>query len=133
VRAFGGEEELPEDLTGPRFPQPTRLVEALRFPHKKAGEAAERIGLRSVGQLLEHLPRGRLEARTVSELVAGEVATVTVEVRSITSRPVRRRGMKPLVEAVVGDDTGVMKATFFNQPWLERKYSAGTVLVLTGK
>ena len=50
---------------------------------------------------------------------------MVVEVRSITSRPVRRRGMKPLVEAVVADETGTMKATFFNQPWLERRYRPG--------
>src|SRR3712207_7646781 len=55
------------------------------------------------------------------------------EVRSITSRPVRRRGMKPLVEATVADATGVMKATFFNQPWLERQYRPGTRLMLQGK
>ena len=48
-----------------------------------------------------------------------EVATVLVEVRAISSRPVRRRGMKPLVEATVNDASGVMKATFFNQPWRE--------------
>ena len=41
--------------------------------------------------------------------------------------------MKPLVEATVADETGVMKATFFNQPWLQRKYPAGTRLVLHGK
>ena len=41
--------------------------------------------------------------------------------------------MKPLVEATVSDDTGVLKATFFNQPWLERKYRSGTRLMLPGK
>ena len=41
--------------------------------------------------------------------------------------------MKPLVEATVADATGVMKATFFNQPWLERQYRPGTRLMLTGK
>ena len=41
-----------------------------------------------------------------------------------SSRPVRRRGMKPLVEATVTDGTGVMKATFFNQPWLARPVQA---------
>ena len=56
-----------------------------------------------------------------------------VEVRGIASRPVRRRGMKPLVEATVVDATGVMKATFFNQPWLERAYRPGTRLMLQGK
>ena len=58
---------------------------------------------------------------------------MVAEVRSITSRSVRRRGMKPLVEAVVADATGAMKATFFNQPWLERKYRPGTRLLLQGK
>ncbi len=41
--------------------------------------------------------------------------------------------MKPLVEAVVSDATGVMKATFFNQPWLKDQYKAGTRLMLAGK
>jgi len=58
---------------------------------------------------------------------------VLVEVRGISSRPVRRRGMKPLVEATVTDGTGVMKATFFNQPWLANQYKPGTRLMLAGK
>ena len=63
----------------------------------------------------------------------GETATVVVEVLSITSRQVRRRGMKPLVAARVSDETGTMGVTFFNQPWLERRYRPGTRLLLTGK
>ena len=61
------------------------------------------------------------------------MATVVVEVRSISSRPVRRRGMRPLVEAAVADESGVMKVTFFNQPWLTQRYPPGTRLVLHGK
>ncbi len=41
--------------------------------------------------------------------------------------------MRPLVEATVADETGAMKATFFNQPWLVQRYPAGTRLVLHGK
>jgi ATP-dependent DNA helicase RecG len=41
--------------------------------------------------------------------------------------------MKPLVVAVVADATGVLEATFFNQPWLEGRYRPGTRLMLTGK
>ena len=124
-----------EDLRagGPHYPRPERLDEELEVNPAPAARGAERLGLDTVGDLLEHLPRDRGQARTVAELAAGEVATVVVEVRSIRSRPVRRRGMRPLVEAVVADETGVMKATFFNQPWLERKYRAGTRLMLNGK
>ena len=41
--------------------------------------------------------------------------------------------MKPLVEATVFDETGSMRATFFNQPWLAQRYEPGTRLVLHGK
>src|SRR3954452_9016027 len=117
----------------PRYPRPSRLGGPLKVTPPKAAAAAERLGLLTVGDLLEHLPRDRSSARTIAALAPEETATVVVEGRSISSRPVRRRGMKPLVEAVVADATGTMKATFFNQPWLARKYGPGTRLLLQGK
>jgi len=117
----------------PRYPRPSRLATPLEVTPAKAAAAAERLGLDTVGALLDHLPRDRQSARTIAELSMDEVATVVVQVRSITSRPVRKRGMKPLVTAVVADATGTMEATFFNQPWLQRKYAPGTRLLLSGK
>jgi ATP-dependent DNA helicase RecG len=135
--AFASSTPLSEDDLradgGPRIPRPSRLAEPLKVSPAPAAKGAERLGLLTVGDLLEHLPRDRSEARTIAELGMDEVATVAVEVRAITSRPVRRRGMKPLVEATVADHTGIMKATFFNQPWLERRYRPGTRLMLQGK
>ncbi|MTD43484.1 ATP-dependent DNA helicase RecG [Conexibacter sp. W3-3-2] len=116
-----------------RWRRPAVLGAAPQLPYEKAQEAATALGLTTVGRLLEHLPRDRREARTVAGLVPGEIATVVVEVRTITTRPVRRRGMKPLVEATVADETGPMKVVFFNQPWLQSKYPVGTRLVLHGE
>ena len=115
-----------------RWPRPEALDAPLEVSPAKAAAAAEALGLHTVGDLLVHLPRDRREARTVAALAPGEQATVVVEVRGIASRPVRRRGMRPLVEATVADETGPMKVTFFNQPWLVRKYPPGTRLVLHG-
>jgi ATP-dependent DNA helicase RecG len=135
--AFATNEPLPQDALRAadplRYPRPSRLAAPLDVKPAKAATGAERLGLHTVKDLLEHLPRDRQDARTLIELSPGESATVVVEVRSISSRPVRRRGMRPLVEAVVADETGTMKATFFNQPWLERKYRPGTRLLLQGK
>jgi ATP-dependent DNA helicase RecG len=135
--AFASTDALPEEaLHGadpPRYPRPSRLRAPLEVAPAKSAAAAERLGLTTVGALLEHLPRDRQDARTIATLMSEETATVVVEVRSITSRPVRRRGMKPLVTAVVADATGSMEATFFNQPWLQRKYAPGTRLLLSGK
>jgi ATP-dependent DNA helicase RecG len=116
-----------------RFPRPSQLDRPLQVQGQKAQRAAETLGLRSIGDLLEHLPRDRREARTIAELVPGETATIVVEVRSISSRSVRRRGMRPLVEATVADGSGMLKVAFFNQPWLVNRYPEGTRLVLHGK
>jgi len=105
----------------------------LDVPHRKLADGLQALGLTSVGALLEHTPRDSRDARTVRDLKAGEQATVAVQVRAIGARPVRRRGMKPLVEAAVFDETGSMRATFFNQPWLAQRYEPGTRLVLHGK
>ena len=116
-----------------RYPRPSRLAAKLSIDGAKAQRAADTLGLHSVGDLLLHLPRDRREARAVAELVPGDSATVVVQVKSISSRSVRRRGMRPLVEATVADESGAMKATFFNQPWLVQRYPVGTRLALHGK
>jgi len=116
-----------------RYPRPSRLGQALTLPSARSRQAAQSLGLTTLADLLEHLPRDQREARPVADLVPGDSATVIVEVRSISSRPVRRRGMRPIVEADVEDGTGSVKATFFNQPWLAKAYPPGTRLVLHGR
>jgi ATP-dependent DNA helicase RecG len=116
-----------------RWPRPSRLLLPLKAPSPKATEGLHTLGLHTVGDLLEHLPRASREARTVAALRAGEQATVAVQVRTISTRAVRRRGMRPLVEATVRDGTASMRATFFNQPWLLERYPPGTHLLLHGK
>jgi ATP-dependent DNA helicase RecG len=136
VTAFADGRPLdePELRAAPvRYPRPSLLGRELKVDGAKASAAAVTLRLATVGDLLEHLPRDRREARAVARLLPGEVATVAVEVRAIAARPVRRRGMRPLVEATVADTSGSMKATFFNQPWLAQRYVPGTRLMLHGK
>ncbi|MCW2954625.1 MAG: box helicase domain protein [Conexibacter sp.] len=115
------------------WPRPSRLAGTFAAPGPKAEKAVEALGLHTVGDLLEHLPRARGEARTVATVAPEETATVLVEVRSIRSRQVHRRGMRPLVSALVADASGSMQATFFNQPWLVDRYRPGQRLLLTGR
>ncbi len=136
VRAFASREVLglQELLQAPvRWPRPSRLARPLPAAGRKMAAGLEALGLSTVGDLLEHLPTDSRHARTVAAIGAGEQATVAVQVRAIAARPVRRRGMRPLVEATVFDATGTMRATFFNQPWLVERYPPGTRLLLHGK
>jgi ATP-dependent DNA helicase RecG len=136
VRAFASERRLTwaEMLAAPvRWPRPSRLAAALAPGGRRIAAGLRALEVATVGELLEHLPSDSRQGRTIAALRPGEQATVSVQVRAIAARPVRRRRMRPLVEATVFDDSGTMRATFFNQPWLAERYAPGTRLLLHGK
>lgn len=116
-----------------RWPRSSRLAESLEFS-RKAAPAAERLGIANVGELLEHVPVAHQQraAGEVRRLAVGEEATIEVELRSIALRPTRRRNLK-IVEALVADSSGSIKAVWFNQPWLAKQLEPGTTLRLYGK
>ena len=134
--AFTGERSLDADALAEapiRYPSPRRLATPLKLDGAKARQAAEALGLRTVADLLEHVPRDRREARAIATLAPEETATIVAEVRRIKARPVRRRGMRPLVEATVADHSGSLRVTFFQQPWLVDRYPPGTRVILHGR
>ncbi|HWX96705.1 MAG TPA: ATP-dependent DNA helicase RecG [Solirubrobacteraceae bacterium] len=136
VRAFASGRSLSREelLAAPvRWPRPSRLRASLEPASKRMAAGMEALSIGTVGELLEHLPSDIREARSIAALRAGEQATVAVQVRAIAARAVRRRRMRPLVEATVFDASGTMRATFFNQPWLAERYAPGTRLLLHGK
>src|SRR2546429_2132309 len=115
-------------------PRPSLLAEPLDVTNRRTAAALETLGIETPGDLLEHLPfphEDRREARPIVALVPGESATVIADVRRISTRRARRG--RPMVEATVADESGVVKAVWFNQPWLADRLSPGSRLVLHGK
>jgi ATP-dependent DNA helicase RecG len=99
-------------------------------------EAASALGIETVGDLLEHLPRehaDRRETTDVGRLVLDEDATVSVLVRSVAVKPMRQRG-RWRIEARVSDETGPMVAVWFGRPrFVADQFTAGQTLVLHGR
>ena len=141
-RAIGTGSE--QDLAGLRaaqlrsVPRPSRLtapVASLAGVGPRLAAAAGEIGIETLSDLLWHVPHGhrdRAGVREVADLRIGEEATVMVNVRSARVRPTRRRNLR-LVEAAVADDSGPMKAVWFNQTYLAERLQPGTRLLLNGK
>ena len=93
-----------------------------------------KLGLRTVGDLLSHRPRRYerpIDGRAIRELFGEEEAVIEGVVLGTTSR--RSRGRLRILTARVADDTGEIKATWFNQPWLEAQLVPGTRVRLRGK
>ena len=82
--AFATSEPLDPESVEVRYPRPSRLSEPVPVHPAPAAEAAEALGIDTVGDLLLHLPRASGEARTIGDLQPDETATVLVEVRAIT-------------------------------------------------
>ena len=118
--------------------RPQRLEAALtslRGVGPKLAAAAAAIGLETLGDVVEHVPhsyRERAAAVAIADLRIGQEATVLAEVRSARARPTRRRGLK-IVEATVVDESGPLKAVWFNQAWLAERLRPGTKVMLGGR
>jgi ATP-dependent DNA helicase RecG len=117
-------------------PRPERLaapLETLAGVGPTLRRRLGRLGLAQVGDLLLQRPR-RYEqpvpAKRICDLFGDEEAVIEVVVRSVSSR---RRGRLRILTAKVADDTGEIKATWFNQPWLEKRLLPGTEVRLRGR
>src|SRR3954451_3682468 len=136
----GGEPQARRSLRSVPFRTPRpglleRPLTDLEGVGPKLAQVTAKLGLRTLGDLLEHLPfdhRDYERQRLVSELAVGEEATVSVAVRSVRVRPTRRRGLT-ILEAQVADESGPITAVWFNQAYLADQLTDGTRLLLRGR
>jgi ATP-dependent DNA helicase RecG len=101
----------------------------------KRAEALASLGIATVADLLAHYPRrylDRTRQASLAELKVGEEAAVLAEVRRVTERRARRL-QRPIVEVDVHDGSGLLRCTFFNQPWRAKQLSPGRSVVVFGR
>ncbi|MDP6686221.1 MAG: DEAD/DEAH box helicase, partial [Candidatus Omnitrophota bacterium] len=93
-----------------------------------------RLGVESVGDLLYCLPRryeDRSKIKTITEVKPGNFETVKVKVLAFGGR-YSKRGIN-IFQMTCGDSTGVIYATWFNQPFLKDNFEIGEEILLYGK
>jgi ATP-dependent DNA helicase RecG len=118
------------------FPDPAALersVEVLPGVGPTVKKKLERLGLRTVGDLLAHRPfryEQPVPERRIADLRGDEEVAIVGEVLSVSKR---RRGRLQMLTARVSDGSATVSATWFNQPWLERQLQAGTPVRLRGR
>ena len=95
----------------------------------------KKLGVHTVRGLLYYVPRDyqdRTRVRTISDIQVGDVVSVMGEVLKWDSRPTRRAGT--ITEMLVGDDTGVVAATWFTKGYKMKPLAqVGDRVLLSGK
>jgi ATP-dependent DNA helicase RecG len=102
----------------------------------KVAERLAGLGIETVGDLAQHVPRAFLdwsEATGFGELRLGQEATVECTVDRARVRPTRRRNLKLVEAAVVDREGGRATALWFNQAWLAERLTPGTRLLVHGE
>ena len=115
--------ELNDSLTLLRGVGPTRA------------KTLEKLGLRTLGDLLRFFPRAyedRTQLRTIDSLLPDETVCVSAMVASEPRLSRVRRGME-LVKLRAVDETGALDITFFNQSYVRDQLHPGESYVFYGK
>src|SRR5262249_21214889 len=98
-------------------------------------EALDRLGLRTVGDLLFHLPRAYedlTDLRPISALTAGATCTVQGEIIEMDTRHLADGRF--VVSVVLCDDgTHVVEGVWFNQAHVTRRFRYGQRVSFSGK
>ncbi len=109
-------------------------VERLKGVGEKKSKGLAAYEIATVLDLIQHYPRrylDRTRQAAINELLPGEEATVLGEVRDVSTRPIR--GRRTLTNIVLGDGTGKLTLTFFNQAWRAKQLRPGTSVLVHGK
>ncbi len=135
-RGFAGLDP-PESWAPPRGrPRPETLerpLDSLKGVGPVVRKRLAKLGLHRIGDLLRYAPRryeSAVPERRIADLFGSEEVAIAGEVLSLSER---RRGRLKILTARVGDDSGTISATWFNQPWLTKQLQPGRRIRLRGR
>ncbi len=113
--------------------EPSTSVQYVKGIGPRLADVLGAKGIYTVDDLLHYLPfryEDRVNPRGISELRAGEMATVIAEVR--TSGLFRTRRM-PIFQMTAGQGRSRLKCTWFNGTYLRDRFKPGQMVALYGK
>ena len=109
-------------------------VSRVRLVSPGRAAALEKMGVRTVRDLVTHFPRRYIDMsrrEPVARAEIGSSVTITGTVHDIKLK--RPRPKLPLVEIALVDETGVLMVTAFRQPWLMDTIAKGARIAVAGK
>jgi len=117
----------------PRIPLGAHVTE-LHGVREKRAQLLEQLGIRTVGDLLRHIPlryEDRRRVLSLGELVPGRTPVV-VAVEVLGPGETLRRPGTTVSQVAVCDASGPGRLVWFNQPYRATQFRAGTKLVCSG-
>ncbi|MCC7289277.1 ATP-dependent DNA helicase RecG [bacterium] len=109
-------------------------VEVLNGVGPALSRGLHRLGIATIGDLLNHYPR-RWEDYSATKKIAAlkpGLVTLKAEVLGVQARRSFKRKLT-VSEAILGDDSGTVRAVWFNQPYIATQLKEGQSYFFSGK
>ena len=120
----------------PMPPPLKKPVQYVKGVGPRRAEQLERLGIRTVEDLLYHIPfryQDRRELRKINQLVTGE-ENATIGQLARVGRRFMARSRRWVLEAVVRDETGFLFLLWYHQhQYFQKKFQIGQQVLLYGK
>lgn len=117
------------------FVQLDTPIEQIRSVGPRNLSRLQKLGIKKVRDLLWHLPvryDDYSEILAISDIEAGQKVNIQGEVVKISSRRIFPRRLT-VINAIIEDASGAVRAVWFNQPYIETALAEGTRVSLAGK
>jgi ATP-dependent DNA helicase RecG len=135
VREFAEETEAePEPVAPPSEAGLDAPITRLQNVGPAHARKLSKLGIETIRDLLYHFPHrydDYSHLKSVNELLFGEEVTLILQIIECKTRETINR--KKITNVLLGDPTGTIQATFFNQPFLQQQFRPGRKIVVSGR
>ncbi len=109
-------------------------VQTLPKVGKEVARKLGRLGIVTIGDLIKHYPRRYDDFSQIVTIATMKPGLVTIRgtLHAIAMRRSFRRKLT-ITEAIISDQTGTVKAVWFNQPYLVNTFSKGAEVTVSGR
>ncbi len=111
-----------------------KSIQYLKGVGPQRADVLSKLGIFTVGQLLEHYPRryeDRSQLKEIKQLTHKELETITGTVVGVEEvKP--RRGLV-ITKIAVADNSGLAYGVWFNQSYIKKQYKRGDMVIVSGR
>lgn len=113
----------------------SKPIESFRYVGSIYLKRLQKLGINTLYNLLFHFPHRYddfTNLKKINEIKIGEVVTIEGKIEKINTRRTFRKRMF-LTEALINDNSGLLRVVWFNQPFLNKNLKEGDKVSLAGK
>ena len=102
----------------------------------KRARIFNKLGIYSIEDLLYYFPHryeDRSRLRKISQCLVKEEATIEAKILALGQKESYKRRNFQIIQVLLGDETGFIKAVWFNQPYLKNCFKVNQKVILHGK